>query len=91
MRLSAMFLPLPGVNPQGGRAFFSNASSAFLPWNQTVGFDYIPMIGQPVITDGGVNVVVAADGTSQTPAGITINADSPFTGYVDGFVIPSSG
>lgn len=89
MLLSAMFLPLPGVDPQAGRAFFSNTASAFLPWNQTIPFDYIPMIGQAVITDGGANVAIVADGTTQTSAGITLYAESAFTGYVDGSAIPS--
>jgi hypothetical protein len=84
-RFAVLFPSASLLNQVTGRAVFTNSSSATMQWNTPVAdANYYPLVGQPVVLDGGASIAVAADGTTQTPAGITINADAPFTGYVDG-------
>lgn len=71
-----------------GRATFNASASASMAWSATLSSNsYYPMIGMPVVTDGGASVVVAADSTSQTTTAITVNADAAFSGYVDGVAV----
>lgn len=83
--------PLPAAfGSITGTATFAGTSSAVMTWSQPVGGSYFPMVGQPVITDGGVNVALSVDGTSETATSVTINASRDFTGYVTGTVLGMS-
>lgn len=71
-----------------GRATFTNSASASMAWSSTlISSSYYPRIGLPIVIDGGSNVAVDADGTSLSTTAVTVNADAPFTGYVDGVAV----
>lgn len=63
-------------------AYFTATDNVAVTWPFTFGStSYSIQIGTPVVTDGSGGVVLHADGTTQTTAGVTIRSTAPFTGY----------